>query len=93
VKEQILGRVIWSCCLVCRSSILLNSFASFDAQKLLAKFYPNEFSNNNLLKLQLQLQNYIDDMRQDESFKGLDNIVYLSVKLIETKRHKVYDMV
>jgi hypothetical protein len=30
-------------------------FASFDAQKLrrLAEFYPKEFSNNNLLKLEL----------------------------------------
>ena len=71
------------------------SFASFDAQKLrrLAEFYPKEFSNNNLLKLELQLDNYIDDMRHDDSFKGLDNIVDLSVKLVETKRHKVYDMV
>ncbi|XP_066374040.1 uncharacterized protein [Miscanthus floridulus] len=66
------------------------SFASFDAQKLrrLAEFYPNEFSNNNLLKLELQLDNYIDDMRHDDSFKGLDNIVDLSDKLVETKRHK-----
>jgi hypothetical protein len=32
-------------------------------------------------------------MRQKDSFKGLDNIVDLSVKLVETKRHKVYDMV
>jgi hypothetical protein len=66
-----------------------NSFASFDAQKLrrLAKFYPKEFSNNNLLKLELQLHNYIDDMSQDDSFKGLDNIVDLSVKLVETQRH------
>ncbi|XP_066320687.1 uncharacterized protein [Miscanthus floridulus] len=72
-----------------------NSFASFDAQKVrrLAEFYPKDFSNNDLLKLELQLDNYIDDMRQDASFQGLDNIVDLSVKLIETKRHKVYDMV
>jgi hypothetical protein len=32
-------------------------------------------------------------MRQDDSFKGLDNIVDLSVKLVKIKRHKVYDMV
>jgi hypothetical protein len=72
-----------------------NSFASFDAQKLrrLAEFYPKEFSNNNLLKLELQLHNYIDDMRKYDSFKGLDNIVDLSVKLVKTQRHKVYDMV
>jgi len=72
-----------------------NSFASFDARKVrrLAEFYPKDFSNNDLLKLELQLDNYIDDIRQDASFQGLDNIVDLSVKLVETKRHKVYDMV
>ncbi|XP_066384627.1 uncharacterized protein [Miscanthus floridulus] len=72
-----------------------NSFASFDAWKVrrLTEFYPKDFSNNDLLKLELQLDNYIDDMRQDASFQGLDNIVDLSVKLVETKRHKVYDMV
>ncbi|XP_066316782.1 uncharacterized protein [Miscanthus floridulus] len=72
-----------------------NSFASFDARKVrrLAEFYPKDFSNNDLLKLELQLDNYIDDMRQDASFQGLDNIIDLSVKLVETKRHKVYDMV
>ncbi|XP_066334370.1 uncharacterized protein [Miscanthus floridulus] len=40
-----------------------------------------------------ELDNYIDDMRQDASFQGLDNIVDLSVKFVETKGHKVYDMV
>ncbi|XP_066351668.1 uncharacterized protein [Miscanthus floridulus] len=71
------------------------SFASFDAQKLrrLAEFYPNDFSNNNLVQLELQLDNYIDDMKRTECFQGLDNIVDLSVKLIDTNRHKVYDMV
>ncbi|XP_066395771.1 uncharacterized protein [Miscanthus floridulus] len=72
-----------------------NSFASFDARKVrrLAEFYPKDFSNNDLLKLKLQLDNYINDMRQDAIFQGLDNIVDLLVKLVETKRHKVYDMV
>jgi hypothetical protein len=71
------------------------SFASFDAHKLrrLAEFYRTDFSNNNLLQLELQLDNYIDDMKRDERFQGLDNIVGLSVKLVETNRHKVYDMV
>nr|XP_034600022.1 zinc finger MYM-type protein 1-like [Setaria viridis] len=69
-----------------------NSFKSFDAQKLrrLAKFYPKDFSNNNLLRLELQLDNYIDDIRKDDRFKGLDNIVDLSFKLVQTKRHKVF---
>ena len=44
-------------------------------------------------KLELQLDNYIDDIRQDDSFKSLGNLVDLSVKLVETKRHIVYDLV
>ena len=72
-----------------------NSFAYFDAQKVrrLAEFYPNDIMSNDLLKLELQLDNYIDDMRRDESFQGLENLVDLLVKLVETKRDKVYDMV
>jgi hypothetical protein len=46
-----------------------------------------------LRRLELQLDNYIDDIKQDDRFKGLENIVDLSVKLVQTKRHKVYDMV
>jgi hypothetical protein len=32
-------------------------------------------------------------MRYDDSFKGLGNMIDLSVKLVETKRHKMCDMV
>jgi hypothetical protein len=41
------------------------SFASFDARKVrrLAEFYSKGFSNNDSLKLELQLDNYIDDMQ------------------------------
>jgi len=72
-----------------------NSFASFDAQKVrrLAEFYPNDLKVHDLLKLELQLDNYIDDVRQNDSFKGLVNLVDLSVKLVQTNRHTLYDMV
>jgi hypothetical protein len=72
-----------------------NSFTVFDAHKVhrLAEFYPNDISGTDLLKLELQLDNYIDVMRQDDGCKGINNLVDLSVKLIKTKRHKVYDMV
>jgi len=72
-----------------------NSFASFDAQKLLrlAEFYPNDIKGHDLMKLEWQLNNYIDDVRQNDSFKGLVNLVDLSVKLIQTNRHTLYDMV
>ncbi|PVH37084.1 hypothetical protein PAHAL_6G239300 [Panicum hallii] len=67
-----------------------DSFASFDANKVhrLAEFYPNEFSSSDLLRLDLQLETFIDDMRKDELFKSINNLVDLSVKLVETKRDK-----
>ena len=35
----------------------------------------------------------IDDMRRDENFQDLENLVDLSIKIVEIKRHKVYDIV
>ena len=51
----------------------VDSFASFDAQKLrrLADFYPNDFFASDLVKLELQLDNYIDDIKYEDNFKGL----------------------
>jgi hypothetical protein len=64
------------------------SFSPFDAQKvhMLAKLYPNDILGNYLLKLDMQLENYIVDMTRDESFHGLENIVDLSVKLLLRQR-------
>jgi hypothetical protein len=41
----------------------------------------------------MQLQNYIDDMRREDSFQGIKSIVDLSVKLVQINRHNVYDLV
>jgi hypothetical protein len=46
-----------------------------------------------LLKLDLQLDNYIDGIREDDRFKDITDLMDLSVKLVEIKRHKVFDMI
>jgi hypothetical protein len=46
-----------------------------------------------LLRLEIQLDNYIDDMRRVVSFQGINNLVDLSVKLVKINRHNVYDLV
>jgi hypothetical protein len=69
-----------------------NYFASFDAHKV-RRFYPNDFSSSDLLRLEMQLDNYIDDMRRQDSFQGINNLVNLSMKLVETNRHNIYDLV
>ena len=43
----------------------------------------NNFFNSDLIKFKLQLDNYIDDIKHEDSFKGLTNLVDLSVKLVE----------
>lgn len=55
--------------------------------------YPNDIFGNILFKLELPLDNYIDAMRGDDNFKGLNSLVDLLVKFVETKRHTMFDMV
>jgi hypothetical protein len=72
-----------------------NYLASFDAHKVrrLAEFYPSDFSSSDLLRLEMQLDNYIDDMRREDSFQGINNLVDLSVKLVQANRQNIYDLV
>ncbi|XP_021855585.2 uncharacterized protein [Spinacia oleracea] len=77
----------------CMSSFSqLNNLSSFDKHKVLklAEFYPNEFSNVELLSLDDQLDIYIADMRRNNRFCGLKDLGELSMKLVETEKHQVY---
>jgi hypothetical protein len=82
--------------LVCMSALNpSNSFASYDAQKVmrLAQFYPNDISSMDLIRLEFQLETFIDDMRKYDRFKCVNHLGELSVLLVETKKHLVYDLV
>jgi hypothetical protein len=71
---------------------LLSCMSALEVRRL-AELYPKDIFGSDLLKLELQLDTYIDVMRQDDRFSGLENLVDLSVKLVETNRHKVYGLV
>ena len=74
--------------LICMAALNpVNSFASYDAQKVmrLAQFYPNDISRMDLLRLEPQLEIFIDDMRKDDRFKCINHVGELSIKLVETK--------
>ncbi|XP_044365275.1 zinc finger MYM-type protein 1 isoform X2 [Triticum aestivum] len=82
--------------LICMSALNpLNSFASYDALKVmrLAEFYPMDISSTDLIRLEFQLTNFIDDMRQDDRFRNASNIGELSIMLVATKKHVLYDLV
>jgi hypothetical protein len=46
-----------------------------------------------LIRLEPQLANFIDDMRTDDRFNGLNSLGELSIKLVETNKHALYDLV
>jgi hypothetical protein len=82
--------------LVCMASFNpTSSFYAYDKERLvkLAHFYPNDFSMMELVRLPFQLTNFIADMRGDERFREVKNIVDLSVKLVETKKNLTYNIV
>ena len=54
-----------------------------------ALLYTSDFFDSDLVKFELQLDNYIDDMRHENSFKNLTNLVDLSVKLVQIGRYKL----
>ncbi|XP_058222969.1 uncharacterized protein LOC131332690 [Rhododendron vialii] len=72
-----------------------NSFFTFDRKKLirLAELYPCDFSKVDLMALDIQLQNYIVDVKSNENFSKLKRIGDLAIKLVETDKHVVYRLV
>lgn len=72
-----------------------DSFAAYDEDRLvkLAHFYPKDFSKAELLHLPYQLTTFVADMRSNKRFREVKNLVEVSVKLVETKKDQVYQLV
>ena len=68
---------------------------AFGKEKLicLAKFYPSDFSETNILALGSQLQNYIFYMRSNDLFLELQGVGKLAEKLVKTGKHDTYPLV
>jgi hypothetical protein len=52
----------------------------------LLEFYPYDFSGTDLISLDIQLQNYIVDMRYNYAFLEVKGIGDLARKMVETKK-------
>ena len=74
---------------------LSDSFLVFDIKKLthLAKFYPSDFSETNVLALDNQLQTYIVDMHFNDEFLELKGIGDLARKMVETNKDVICPLV
>ncbi|XP_075664926.1 uncharacterized protein LOC142634501 [Castanea sativa] len=80
-------------CMACLNAS--DSFSAFDIQKLtrLAKFYPSNFSETDVLALDNQLQTYIVDMHSNDEFLELKGIGDLARKMVETNKDVIYPLV
>ncbi|XP_042451525.1 uncharacterized protein LOC122036308 [Zingiber officinale] len=72
-----------------------NSFSRFDVQKLvcLAHFYEDDFSWNERMLVEQELETYIDDVRSDERFEGISDLGALAKKMIETMKNRMFSFV
>jgi hypothetical protein len=73
----------------------IDSFAAYDKDNLVkvASFYPNDFSSTEMHHLPFQLSHLIQDMRRDERFRGVKNVVELFVMLVQIKKSIKHDIV
>ncbi|XP_034203535.1 zinc finger MYM-type protein 1-like [Prunus dulcis] len=80
-------------CLACLSPN--DSFVAFDKQKLLrlAQFYPQDFSDGDLLALDDQLELYIHYVSSSSDFSDLQGIGDLAKKMVEIRMHRAFNYV
>ena len=72
-----------------------DAFAAFNLESLvkLAEFYPDDFDAMQLVALRHQLSIYIDNVRADERFSGLNDIGDLAKLLVDTNKHVSFSFV
>ncbi|XP_074297557.1 uncharacterized protein LOC141628297 [Silene latifolia] len=80
-------------CMSCLSPV--DSFKAFDKKQILklATFYLDDFSSNDMRRLNFQLDHYFDDVRNDPRFEGLKDIGQVSMALVATNKHLSYELV
>ncbi|XP_042466270.1 zinc finger MYM-type protein 1-like [Zingiber officinale] len=72
-----------------------NSFSEFNVQKLvrLCDLYPEDFSTNDCIVIEQQLQNFIHNIRQDPNFFGIEDLGSFAQKIVETQKNQAYPLV
>ncbi|XP_042396855.1 zinc finger MYM-type protein 1-like [Zingiber officinale] len=72
-----------------------NSFSEFNVQKLvrLCDLYPEDFSTNDCIVIEQQLQNFIHNIRHDPIFFGIEDLGSFAQKIVETQKNQAYPLV
>ncbi|XP_074577534.1 uncharacterized protein LOC141833941 [Curcuma longa] len=72
-----------------------NSFSEFNVQKLvrLCDLYPEDFSTNDCIVIEQQLQNFIHNIQRDSNFSEIKDLGSLAQKMVETLKNQAYPLV
>ncbi|XP_025878323.1 uncharacterized protein [Oryza sativa Japonica Group] len=82
--------------LICAAALSpRQSFHDFNLEHLmsLAKLYPKDFDDGELMDLRHHLSLYIADVRGDDRFANIETICQLSQKMVDTRKHICYPLV
>ncbi|CAI0479229.1 unnamed protein product [Linum tenue] len=81
------------CCVACLNPD--DAFVDFDKKRLLklATFYPSEFSDDDILHLDPQLDTYIFDVKTDNRFTKLKGIPDLCREMVVAKKFRPFPLV
>ncbi|XP_073022650.1 uncharacterized protein [Primulina eburnea] len=78
---------------LCEALNLCDGFKSFSESaiySLIDKFYPNDFSKDDMKHLKTQLDHYKLDVFEDPRFKDVDSLPKLCRLLVETENTRIY---
>jgi hypothetical protein len=81
---------------ICATLIPKNRFASFNASeicKMVEKYYPVDFSQQDRLGLESQLKHFVVDASSSEDLKNIATIAELCRCLVDTRRHMNFNMI
>ena len=73
-----------------------NSFSNFDKEKVLAmaRLYPDDFGSESKIEdLSVQLDNFLENVRDDSRLSNLKGVSDLCRKLVETKKYTSFTLV
>jgi hypothetical protein len=73
-----------------------DSFSNFEKDKVLAmaRLYPDDFDSESKLEdLSIQLDNFLENVRDDSRLSNLKGVSELCRKLVETKKHTSFPLV
>ena len=68
-------------------------FKATDICDMVKKYYPADFSQQDIYGLQLQLKHFVSDASKDEELKNISTLISLCQCLVETGRHVVFNLV